>query len=108
MKENQRRKQILKEMAGINSMEKGSLTEEYRDAYKDGKKVRLGPYHKYQRWESGRNVSRRLSANRAAELKEAVEGYHKFDKLAREYADITISMTRQTSGADHSKKKPRS
>lgn len=101
-----RRKQILKRMARINCMEKGRLSEEYRERTRDGETVRLGPYYKYQRWEKGRNVSRRVPATEVEHLREAVEGYHEFDELAKEYAQVTIAMTRQ-SASEGRKKKPR-
>jgi hypothetical protein len=100
-----RRKQVLKRMAQIDCMEKGRLTEEYRERYRDGQTVRLGPYYKHQRWEDGRNVSRRVPTTEAEPLRKAVEGYHEFEALADEYAQITIEMTRQTKN-DDSKKKP--
>jgi len=101
-----RRQQILVEMAQIDHMEKGRLTEEYRDTYKDGKPVKLGPYYKYQRWEDGKNVSRRVPAVQAEELRQAVEGYHRFKALAEEYAELTVKQTHAESG-DAGKKKPR-
>ncbi len=100
-----RRKQILVEMAQIDSMAKGRLTEEYRDSYKAGKPIRLGPYFKYQRWEDGKNVSRRIPAPKAAELRKAVEGYHLFQSLAEEYVRLTVEETRKKS-AGEGKKKP--
>lgn len=99
-----RRQQILVEMAQIDTMEKGRLTEEYRDSYKDGKPVRLGPYYKHQRWENGKNLSRRVPAAQAQELSEAVDGYHRFKALAEEYAELTVEATR-AGAADQSKKK---
>ncbi len=102
-----RRRHILKKMAQIDCMEKGRLTEEYRERYKDGESVRLGPYYKHQRWEDGRNMSRRIPAGDADRLRKAVDGYHEFAKLADEYAQITVEMTRQ-SEVDDSKKKPKS
>ncbi len=108
MEHEKRRRQILKEMANLNCMEKGSLTEEYRDSHKEGKKVRLGPYYKHQRWEDGRNMSRRVPVTEVEKTRDAVDGYHQFEKLSKEYADITIEMTRQTTKSDDSKKKPRS
>ena len=100
-----RRKQILVEMAQIDSMEKGRLTEEYRESRKDGKPVRLGPYFKYQRWEGGKNISRRIPAPKAAELRTAVEGYHRFQSLAEEYVQLTVEKTRNQS-TEEGKKKP--
>jgi hypothetical protein len=40
------------------------------------------------------------------QLRKAVDGYHEFEQLAKEYADVTIAMTRQ-SASDASKKKPK-
>ena len=105
MDQQKRRRQILKEMAQIDRMEKGRLTEEYRERHEDGERVRLGPYYKHQRWEDGHNVSRRVATGEVAQLRRAVDGYHEFEKLSKEYTEITIGMTRQTStGA--AKKKP--
>lgn len=106
MDQQRRRRQILKEIAQIDSMEKGRLSEEYRERHKDGKSVRLGPYYKYQRWEDGRNMSRRVPTGEVEQLRKAVDGYHRFEKLTKEYAEITIGMTRQTS-TEGAKKKPR-
>jgi hypothetical protein len=100
-----RRKQILKQMARIDCMEKGRLSEEYRERSRDGQPVRLGPYYKYQRWEEGHNVSRRVPATEVDRLRKAVNGYHQFEELAKEYAEVTIAMTRQSADQD-SKKKP--
>ena len=101
-----RREQILQEMAGIQQMEKGRLTPEYREGMQDGKRVKLGPYYKHQCWEDGRNRSRRVPAQEAESLREAVEGYHHFRDLADEYAELTIQMTRQQTDRSGSKKKP--
>jgi hypothetical protein len=100
-----RRQQILVEMAQIDTMEKGRLTEEYRDSYKDGKPVKLGPYYKYQRWENGKNVSRRIPAVQAEAMRQAVDGYHRFKALAEEYAELTMQTTR-AAAADQGKKQP--
>lgn len=106
MDQQKRRRQILKEMAQIDCMEKGRLSEEYRERHKDGEKIRLGPYYKHQRWEDGRNVSRRVSTGEVERLRKAVDGYHRFEELTKEYSEITIGMTRQRS-RDGAKKKPR-
>jgi hypothetical protein len=100
-----RRQQILVKMAQINTMEKGRLTEEYRDSYRDGKAIRLGPYYKHQRWEDGKNISRRIPVHEAEELRLAVDGYHRFKALADEFAELTVEMTRSSSSSQ-SKKKP--
>lgn len=105
MNTNRRRTQILKEMANIDRMEKGRLTEEYRERVEGGKTIRTGPYFKYQRWEDGHNVSKRVPVTQAGQLRTDVEQYHRFESLAKEYAEITIARTRARSTPD-SKKKP--
>jgi hypothetical protein len=94
-------------MAAINQMEKGSLTAEYRERIREGKSVRQGPYYKHQCWEHGRNVSRRVPAEQAEALREAVESYHQFRRLSDEYAELTMQMTRRERASPRSKKKPR-
>ncbi len=104
MEHQDRRRQILDQMAQIECMEKGRLSEEYREKHKDGERVRLGPYYKHQCWENGRNASRRVPAAEVEELRDAVDGYHRFRELADEYVEVTVEMTRES--GDEGKKKP--
>ncbi len=104
MEHQERRRQILDQMAQIECMEKGRLSEEYREKHKDGERVRLGPYYKHQCWENGRNASRRVPAAKVEELRDAVDGYHRFRELADEYVEVTVEMTRKSD--DEGKKKP--
>lgn len=106
MKSEHRRRAILQEMSRIDRMEKGRLTEEYRDSLQEGAPRRLGPYYKHQCWEEGRNQSRRVPAREVEALREAVEGHQRFVALADEYVELTVAMTREA-GPD-AKKKPRS
>ncbi|MCK5130707.1 MAG: hypothetical protein KAR40_00965 [Candidatus Sabulitectum sp.] len=100
MNNQERREEILKQMAQIDSMAKGSLNTEYRETKKKGgEKVQLGPYYKYQRWENGRNVTRRVSAEEAEQLKKAVDGYHRFLELADEFVAISVEMTEEAGRA---------
>ncbi len=104
--DNQRkRKSILEKMNQIQGMKKGRLSEEYREKQKDGKTVRLGPYFKHQEWIEGENVSRRVPADEAEELREQIDGYHQFKKLSDEFVDASIEMTQTDAG--EIKKKPR-
>jgi len=105
MEHQERRRQIHDQMAQIECMEKGRLSEEYREKHKDGERVKLGPYYKHQCWENGRNASRRVPAAKVEELRDAVDGYHRFRELADEYVEVTVEMTRE-SADDEGKKKP--
>ena len=106
-KRQKRREEILKEMAGIERMEKGRLTPEYREIEREGKKIRRGPYYKHQCWVNGANQSRRVRVEEAEALSEAVDGYHRFKELAEEYAELTIAITHEKAAGSGSKKKPR-
>lgn len=105
MEHHQKRQQILEQMAEIECMEKGRLSEEYREKHKDGKTVRLGPYYKHQCWKNGRNASRRVPVADVERLREGVDGYHRFRELADEFVEVTVEMTRE-SADDEGKKKP--
>ena len=106
MEHQEKRRMILEKMAQIECMEKGRLSEEYREKHKDGKRVRLGPYYKHQCWENGRNASRRVPAAEVERLREGVDGYHRFRELADEFVEATVEMTRE-SAINEGKKKPR-
>lgn len=98
----QQRRALLREMALIEHMEYGSLAEEYREAARgDGERSRNGPYYKHQKWENGRNHSRRVPVEEAQSLKEAVEGRQRFESLSAEFIELTVASTRN---ADPSKK----
>ena len=59
------RNELLAQLAAITSMERGALSEEYREVpAADGRgTLRLGPYFKHQCWEEGRNRSARVPAS---------------------------------------------
>ena len=97
----QQRRDLLREMSLIERMEFGSLAEEYREAKGGGEAARNGPYYKHQNWEDGRNRSRRVPAEEAEALREAVEGRQRFESLSAEFVELTVASTRK---ADRSKK----
>ena len=101
-----RRQTVLEQMARITHMERGRLSAEYRPG-SGGSKER-GPYYKHQVWEKGRNVSRRVVAEQAAALQEAIEGYERFEQLADDYVEATVAMTRAERDPDSKKNGRRS
>lgn len=84
MKKTKKMQRLLKQMARIERMERGTLS-------------RMGarPYHNHQTWQKGRNVVRYVPAHEVDFLKEAIEGYNLFMKLAQRYADEVIRQTRK-------------
>ena len=94
------RKRILEQMEQIDRMELGTLREEYRMG---GNGEKRGPYFKHQVWKNGRNQSCRVRKEEAALMKEATEGYARFQELAGKFVDVTVAMTR-VEESEHSKK----
>jgi DNA-binding transcriptional regulator YdaS (Cro superfamily) len=97
----QRRQALLQQMERIEQMEHGALAEEYRPAADGG--GRRGPYFKHQQWKQGRNVSRRVPAEEAPALREAIEGRQHFEELARAFVDVTVAGTRAAKSAESKK-----
>jgi hypothetical protein len=100
MTTHQRRQEILQEMNTITRMERGKLCTQSR-----------GPgtpaFHKLQCWHEGKNHTRYVPAQEVPALQEALAGHEQFQRLAQEFADLTIAMTRQES-AEYKKKSRRS
>jgi len=90
---------ILQQMAQIQRMERGTLS-----VIRQGPQ---GPYYNHQCYEGGRNVSRYVSGEQRAEVQEAMEGYHRFQQLVRDYVDLIVEKTRAERAAGAKKKTPR-
>ena len=89
---------ILQDIAQIQRMDRGSVSI-----------IRQGPegaYYNHQCYESGRNVSRYVSGPQVAELKEAIDGFRRFQQLAEQYVQLVVERTR-AERQDRSKKKTR-
>jgi len=84
MKQTKKMNQLLERMARITRMERGKL-------------CRMGsrPHYNHQTWQDGRNVVRYVPANETDALREAIDGYQRFMKLAEQYADEVIKQTRR-------------
>lgn len=87
---------ILTKMAILTTMERGTLSEEYRTrpAGDGSGAVRLGPYYKLQAWEQGRNASRRVPAEEVPTLQEDLANHQRFTELAAAFVEETITRTR--------------
>lgn len=83
-------------------MEHGSLRSETR-ASKRHPKCACGPYFKHQVWEDGQNITRRIPAEQADSLAEAIENRKRFEKLAEEFIQATVVMTHAQSSSGSKK-----
>jgi hypothetical protein len=84
MKHTKKMHELLARMARIERMERGKLCQ-------------MGgrPHYNHQTWENGKNLVRYVSARETGFLKEAIDGYQAFIKLAELYADEVIKHTRR-------------
>lgn len=85
-----RREAILEELAGIERMRRGSVTEQYVETVRaDGSKGRRGPYFLYSFKEKKKTVSRRVtSRGLVPEYRAQIEAFRRFDELVRELTAI--------------------
>lgn len=83
-------------------MEHGSLQSETRPS-KENPGQNRGPYHKHQVWQDGQNRTRRVPSEEVQALAQAIEGRQQFEKLADEFIETTVSMTRSGVASDSKK-----
>jgi hypothetical protein len=103
----QRKAQILQEMADIDRMQRGRLSEQFFKKSKEGREVTLGPYFVLQRWSEGKNLCQRVPAQEVASVQSAIKGYERFEKLANEFVEITEQITREADQGGDAKKNAR-
>jgi hypothetical protein len=90
---------ILDQIAQIQRMDRGSLS-----VIRQGPQ---GPYYSHQCYEAGRNVSRYVAGEQVADLQAAIEGYHRFQQLVKQYVELMVEKTRAERAAGAKKKTPR-
>jgi hypothetical protein len=90
-REQERKKEIIKQLGNLKDMRRGSVTEQYYNAkHKDGSVVRQGPYFLYSYKDKGRSISRRLSGSVEAErIREEIEEFRRFEELSSQLIDVS-------------------
>lgn len=82
--------QLLAQIAQIQSMELGKLSEVQRPGRPEGS----GSYFKLQIWQDGKNHTRHVRPEEVPALREAIEGYARFCALTEQYAQLVVQQTR--------------
>ena len=100
----QERARLLEEMARIDRMVRGHVSQQTYEVQRGGHTVTQGPYHLLQRRENGRNNCQRVGAEELDFIVQAVEGHDRFQELAQRYAALTEQMTWDQQGAEIKKK----
>ena len=89
----QRREEILQEIAGIRSMLRATLKEQMLPVPQKGKAepVLRGPYFVLAKWQPERKKtrSRRVKRDELAQVKQDVENHKRFLALTEEYSALT-------------------
>lgn len=77
---------ILHDIAQIHRMDRGTI-----NVIRQGPH---GPYHNHQCYEKGRNVSRYVPQEQLTDLKQDIDGYHRFQQLVEQYVQLLVEKTR--------------
>ena len=87
---NERRQQIVEEIASITTMRRGSFCEwGYHGTLKDGTVWRRGPFYKITlKDKAGKTVSLAVPKDQKEHMRAEVARYQRFRKLADEYAEV--------------------
>jgi len=89
----QERSRILQEMAQIDRMIRGHVSQQTFQKKRGDQVVTQGPYFLLQRRENGKNNCQRVGAEELEAMVAGVEAYARFQKLAERYAALTEQMT---------------
>jgi hypothetical protein len=102
-----RRQQLLHQIAGIDRLRVGQISEQYYEKLlRSGEVRRQGPYYVLQRQRAGKKESVRIPADQIEEVRRDVDNYHRYRQLTQELAELTEQWT-VASDEPESKKKPR-
>ena len=101
------RAQILQEMASLDRMERGRLSEQFLKGTKAGKPVLWGPYFVLQRRQGKAHVTERVPAERVPLIQSDIDNHLRFETLADRFAQATEELTRLRDGDPGSKKNAR-
>ena len=89
----QERSRILEQMAQIDRMIRGHVSQQTFQVKRGAQTLTQGPYFLLQRRENGKNNCQRVGAEELDAIVGSVEAYHRFQKLAQRYALLTEQMT---------------
>ena len=105
-----RRKEILKELAMLEQMRRGSVVEQFVETVKkDGTKTRRGPYALYSYKEKKKTVSRRLTDPKLAGFyRKQIQAFRRFQELASELTSLSEKISDTVVSDEEGKKTPKS
>lgn len=103
----QQRQAILEEMAGLEMIRRGSVTEQVLHPMgRKGKRYSCGPYAVYTVKRGGRTLSRRLPVDERDRFREQVDACHRFQELTRKLMELGEALCDLSMRQDAEKKTP--
>ena len=89
----QERSRILEQMAQIDRMIRGHVSQQTFQVKRGRQTLTQGPYFLLQRRENGKNNCQRVGTEELDAIVAGVEAYHRFQELAARYARLTEQLT---------------
>jgi hypothetical protein len=102
-----RKSEIVREIAALGPMRKGSLCQQFVEATRrDGSKVRRGPYTIYSFKEKNKTRSRRIGdPKRAAVYREQINAFRRFRQLSAGLVEVSQRLADQIAEKQGAEKK---
>lgn len=100
----QEREAILQQIAQIDSMIRGHLSQQTLKPKRACGSPAYGPYYTLQRHENGSNNCQRIGPDELEFISEGVLGHTRFIELTRRYAQLTEQLTWERQSAQVKKK----
>jgi hypothetical protein len=100
----QQRDRILQQIAQIDSMIRGHLSEQTLKPKRASGRASYGPYYLLQRHDKGTNNCQRIGPDELEFISQGVLGHARFVELTRRYAELTEQLTWERQSASIKKK----
>jgi len=104
-----RRNEILKEIADLEQIRRGSVVEQFVETVKaDGSRIRRGPYALYSYKEKKKTVSRRVSNPELVKVyREQINSFRRFQELNMELTSVGEKISDMVISEEDNKKNSR-
>ena len=96
---------VLEQIQPIAHLRRGSLSRQFLQTRRDGKRVESGPYFVLQASLRGKKCSQRIPAAQAEAVAQQVENFRRFTALAEEFVTLSDLITQGESVPDDGKKR---
>ena len=99
----QKQQSLLQQMQAIDRLRRGSLSQQFFKS-PDRHAAPRGPYFILQGFFHGKKFSERVPQEQAAQVRQDVDQYRRFQSLAEDYVTVTDQITRTQEQSEDAKK----